>query len=175
MLSTEVEIDSARNEEAQMAQEQFVYWLIQHGLTDEHRLMAFEIFAQSKHWRERKSYANMGHELLKGLQLPESRAQAVRLVMPWMDPHKFLRGEESEIVRLRAIDAIHSQLAKNYADPTMPLFNSKMAVIKPIVAHIQSSDPSPVVREAATRLLERIAYCELHAPRQKQAVAAGPP
>lgn len=155
-----LESRNRRGIEAVRAQEQMVEWLIKNGYQDDHRLTAFQMYSQIATVVSVPNSSTVPENLLKGLRSDESRARAVRLVLPWIEPHKFLVAKEPEIVRLSAIEAMHYQVTQSTLNQLLLDRENRLTAYKQMLAQFQKSDPSPKVQAAAGRCLEGIAYCE---------------
>ncbi len=139
-----------RGEEAQLAREEMVVWLIKNGLDDRHRINAFRSYlSQGVFSKSRKSYVQYGEDLLSGMNSPESKAEAMLLARNWIEPSRYLRAGEVETVRLAAIEVMHVQAVQAVG---ALYFGSKVATYRPILNKVQQSDPSPKVKAAAKRL-----------------------
>lgn len=153
-------LTSKRRDEAKLAQVEMVHWLIKNGFEDSHRLLAYQAFllVQPETNSANSRHSDFAHELLKGLEKPESRAKAVQTLRP-IDPSQYL-DDEAEIVRLSALDVMGKHLIQSRAATSVQTFLGKAELYKPILERVQRTDSSPEVKTSAKRLQETIAAFE---------------
>jgi hypothetical protein len=156
-----LESTGKKGTEAELTHEDMVYWLIKNGFKDRHRINAFRAFiTEGTFWQRTKGYSNMGKELLKGLDNPDSKALAVPLIRRWVDPSNFLLANEAEVVKLTAMATMEEDVLGSF-DAQKPIgILDKIPVYLPILEQVLNSDPSPKVREAAKELKEKIEALE---------------
>jgi hypothetical protein len=157
-----VESMNKRGIEASSAQEDFIFWLIKNGFDDNHQIKAYVAFSRyGSSWDRQKVYANMERELLRGMDSPESLAVALPIVKTRIEPVRYLNSKEANIVRLAAIQAMENKVLYAFSSQIVLSFWDVIALYKPILESAVDSDPSPEVKAAAQRLLDRIAQTEV--------------
>ncbi len=146
--------------DAERAQQDMVRWLIKHGFEDGHRINAFEKHLAGGKIRYTSNVHNeFARLLLLGLDDPDSKAKVILFVSAWVDLNRFLFSEESETVRISAVDAIEKIIVDNRRGH-YPNYLNSVASHKPLLEEVRDSDPSEKVRDAARLVLETIAEFE---------------
>jgi hypothetical protein len=147
------ELNRQKSREAELAQEEIVYWLIRNGFEEAHRISAFEKYVHTHSFtgRTRTINADYAREFLDRLETSAGKAKAVWLVSGTVEPSRFLT-DEAEVVRLSAIEAMRRLLTESRRAATSQLFLDRVALYKPIVEKVLDTDKSPNVTAAAKRL-----------------------
>lgn len=148
-----------KSQDARLAQEEMVHWLIRNGFTDIHRFSGFQKYLATRGEGARKPNVHYGYEFIDSFKDPEIRAKAVRYYSADINPGRFLAADEAEDVRLGAIESMYRKILDSRGSQNTQ-FVETISRFKPILKLVQRTDASPKVRESAQRLQKTIADYE---------------
>ena len=153
-------IEERREGEAEHAQHLFLHWLIKHGVTDDHKILAYQAAMQPRgNWPRFTVTVEMRRRLTNDLiatsNQPEFRVKLIPVVAQLVDPTEFLNAEEEASVRLAALREMAKRAESEWTSYSNARYTTVQRYLRTVKDIAADEDELPKMQNQAKRLQRR--------------------